>query len=197
MNNEKTTIDKNKLDNFIKNFKKKYCVKKFIISFGIAVALVIGINIGSKFEKFDARAPIKDNTIAKELPKINLNGTSGNSKKSSSFNDSNNSTISENKSHDDKKQESKKDTDSKFKDGTHTGKAKGYNGDITVNVDVKDGKIISINITNTNDDAEYLNKAKSVIQAIISSQSTDVDTVSGATYSSGGIIDAVNNAIED
>ena len=197
MNNEKTTIDKDKLNKFIKNFKEKYCVRKFIISFGIAVILVIGINLCSKFEKFHARTPRKDNAVAKKLPKINLNGTDGDGKVNLSSNDSSSNSSSESKPQDDKKQESKKEADSGFKDGTHTRKAKGYNGDITVSVDVKGGKITSINIASTNDDAEYLNKAKSVIQDIISSQSTDVDTISGATYSSGGIIDAVNNAIEN
>lgn len=198
MNNEKKSFDKDKLDKYINNFKKKYCVRKFIISFCIAVALVIGINMCSKFEKFDARTPRNDNSVAKELPKINLNGTGendvANSGSGTSSDDKDNSSQATGDSS--KKQDDKKDSDSGFKDGTHTGKAKGYNGDISVSVEVKSGKITSINITNTNDDAEYLSKAKSVIQNIISSQSTDVDTVSGATYSSGGIIDAVSNAIE-
>ncbi|MGN1457352.1 MAG: FMN-binding protein, partial [Acutalibacteraceae bacterium] len=43
----------------------------------------------------------------------------------------------------------------------------------------------------------FFSKAKSsVISEIISKQSTAVSTVSGATFSSNGIIEAVSNALE-
>lgn len=45
------------------------------------------------------------------------------------------------------------------------------------------------------EDSAYLSQGESVISAIISAQSTDVDTVSGATFSSTGIINAVIDAI--
>ena len=62
---------------------------------------------------------------------------------------------------------------------------------------VSGGKISSIKVTSSSDDAGYLNKAKGLISKIISSQSTNVDTVSGATYSSVGIINAVRKALSN
>ena len=61
--------------------------------------------------------------------------------------------------------------------------------------DISGGKIVSIKILENNDGSTYISKASSLINAIISSQSTNVDTVSGATYSSVGIIQAVRNAL--
>ena len=84
-----------------------------------------------------------------------------------------------------------------YKDGVYTGTARGYAGNITVKVTIKNGKITSIVITkNEADDEPYLNQAKAVIKAIIKTQSTKVDAVSGATYSSNGIIKAVENALK-
>ena len=85
---------------------------------------------------------------------------------------------------------------SELKDGTYSGTGQGRNGNINVSVVVKDGKVTSITIESSNEDAQYFNKAKStVINEIISNQSIDVQTVSGATMSSNGIIDAVANAL--
>ncbi len=82
-----------------------------------------------------------------------------------------------------------------YKDGTYYGTGTGFAGPLTVKVVISGGKIASIEITETKDDASYLNKAKALISKIISGQSTNVDTVSGATYSSVGIINAVRNAL--
>lgn len=86
--------------------------------------------------------------------------------------------------------------DQKYKDGDYTGKAQGFKGDISVKVQVSSGKISDIQILESNDDEEYFNSAKSLIGDIISSQETSVEAVSGATYSSNGIINAVKNALE-
>ena len=45
------------------------------------------------------------------------------------------------------------------------------------------------------EDSAYLSQAESVIDSILSAQSTDVDTVSGATFSSTGILNAVDEAL--
>lgn len=82
-------------------------------------------------------------------------------------------------------------------DGTYTGTAEGFEGDITVSVVVSGGAITSITITSSVDDEPYITNAKSgVIAAILSGQTTNVDVVSGATYSSKGIINAVRAALE-
>ena len=63
-------------------------------------------------------------------------------------------------------------------------------------VEVKDGKIISITIVSQDETPIISDAAYAAIpEAIIAAQSTDVDTVSGATGTSKGIIAAVNNAL--
>lgn len=83
----------------------------------------------------------------------------------------------------------------KYRDGTYTGISMGYGGPITVKVTILKGKMDSIDIVKTSDDQAYLKKAEAVISRILKSQNTNVDTVSGATYSSAGIIKAVRNAL--
>lgn len=80
-------------------------------------------------------------------------------------------------------------------DGVYKGSATGFSGPVTVAVTIMDKKIISIDILSSTDDEAFFNRAKGVIDRIIASQSFDVDVVSGATYSSNGIIAAVKNAL--
>lgn len=80
-------------------------------------------------------------------------------------------------------------------DGVYKGSATGFSGPVTVAVTIMDKKITSIDILSSTDDEAFFNRAKGVIDRIISSQSLDVDAVSGATYSSNGIIGAVKNAL--
>lgn len=83
-----------------------------------------------------------------------------------------------------------------YKDGSYEGKGMGNNGNIEVRVTVEGGKIKNIEVTKEVDDEEYYNDAeKGVLPAIIEKQSTDVDTVSGSTYSSKGLINAVTDAL--
>lgn len=90
------------------------------------------------------------------------------------------------------------DGDIVYQDGTYKGTAQGFGGDIEVSVTVQEGKIASVEITKADgEDSTYLDKAKSVIESIIEQQSADVDTVSGATYSSGGIRDAAAAALKE
>lgn len=81
-------------------------------------------------------------------------------------------------------------------DGTYEGSANGFSGKIKVSVVIKNQTIRSINILSNSDDAAFFNRAKEGVTAsILAKQSTDVDTVSGATYSSRGIINAVKDAL--
>lgn len=82
-----------------------------------------------------------------------------------------------------------------LKDGVYTGSGTGFSGTITVQVTVAGGKITAIQIVSSGDDAAYLNRAQAVIPSVIAAQSTSVDTVSGATYSSKGILMAIHNAL--
>jgi uncharacterized protein with FMN-binding domain len=80
-------------------------------------------------------------------------------------------------------------------DGVYKGTGTGYAGDITVAVQIKDKQIVAIDILSSSDDAAFFKRAQAVIDKIIEGQTLDVDTVSGATYSSRGIISAVKNAM--
>ena len=87
-------------------------------------------------------------------------------------------------------------SDGRFTDGVYTGSAQGFRSEITVRVTVEDGAISDIAVTAFGDDANYVQKATDgVIPAILNAQDTNVDTVSGATFSSRGIINAVKNAL--
>lgn len=82
-------------------------------------------------------------------------------------------------------------------DGTYTGSARGYSGTTQVTVTVAEGKITKITVDSHGDTTSYFNDSKRVIDDIIANQSTDVDAVSGATYSSWGIINAVADALKE
>lgn len=84
---------------------------------------------------------------------------------------------------------------SAYKDGTYYGTGSGFGGTLKVKVEISGGKITSIQIMENQDGSEYISKASALINTIIQNQSTNVDTVSGATYSSVGIIQAVRNAL--
>ena len=94
--------------------------------------------------------------------------------------------------------EAQKDTNinKKLKDGRYSGSGAGFKGDVKVQVDVSGGKISNINIVDNVDDAPYFDKAKSLVGTIISKQTPNVDSISGATYSSNGIKSAVRDAIK-
>ena len=90
----------------------------------------------------------------------------------------------------------KKDTSVSYKDGVYEGQAEGFDGIVTVKVTIKNGKIKKISNTNT-DTPEFFNKAwKTIKPNVISRQSTsEIDTVSGATFSSNGILGALSQAL--
>ncbi len=92
--------------------------------------------------------------------------------------------------------ESEKNAESNYKDGIYNGEAKGFGGTVAVEVTVENGKINKIDVTShEKEDAAYFDSAIYVIDEMIDEQSTDVDTVSGATFSSNGIIGAVKDAL--
>ena len=83
-----------------------------------------------------------------------------------------------------------------YKDGTYYGTAGGFGGSIRVEVVIRDGKIADIRVIDASGETgEYLSRAKGVISRILSKGSPNVDAVSGATYSSTGIINAVKRAL--
>jgi len=89
------------------------------------------------------------------------------------------------------------DDSAAWKDGVYTGTARGYGGNITVEVTIRDGKIADIRVLDHSGESDsYFERASAVIERILSAGSPNVDTVSGATYSSTGIINAVKRALQ-
>lgn len=81
-------------------------------------------------------------------------------------------------------------------DGTFVGSAPGLNDEVVVEVTIEDGRIVAIEILDHDDTPDYFEQAKNeLVDVIKEEQSVKIDTVSGATSSSRGIIDAVMNAL--
>ena len=94
------------------------------------------------------------------------------------------------------KKNTTKKGDIDVKDGTYKGSANGYGGKVTVNVTVSKKTMTAIDIVSAPGETDsFFQRAKGVIDEMLTAQSTDVDVVSGATYSSNGIIGAVKNAL--
>lgn len=88
------------------------------------------------------------------------------------------------------------ESDRTYKDGTYYGSGTGFGGKLMVEVVIQDGKIVSVTLVeNEGDDHPYIDNASALLQSIVAAQSTNVDAVSGATYSSAGLIEAVRNAL--
>ena len=86
---------------------------------------------------------------------------------------------------------SNSNSDGKYADGTYTGSGSGFRGTTSVSVKVEGGVITDITVTSYQDDRQFFTRAESgVISEILSAQSINVSTVSGATFSSNSIIEA-------
>ncbi|MBR2674461.1 MAG: FMN-binding protein [Mogibacterium sp.] len=92
-------------------------------------------------------------------------------------------------------------TNSGYKDGVYEGESKGYGDLISVELTVSGGNITDIKILSApGEDSAYLSMAEALLPKMIEAQTTAVDSISGATMSSVGIINAasiaLNQAIE-
>ena len=104
--------------------------------------------------------------------------------------------LAKEKTADSVKKTAENNAEGNFQNGIYTGTGEGYRGKVTVTVKVADGKITELVLDDYADDKSYMERAKNrIFQEMISRQNTDVDTVSGATYSSNGLIEAVNKAL--
>jgi len=82
-------------------------------------------------------------------------------------------------------------------DGDYAGEGRGFSGPIKVSVTVRNHRIVKIAILEQQEVVEYWSKVREKIpQEMLEKQNIDVDVVSGATYSSKGLIEAVTNALE-
>lgn len=83
-----------------------------------------------------------------------------------------------------------------IQDGTYEGSAFGFGDLITVSVIIKDGRITDISVLDASgEDRPYYNQSLPLLDEMIDKQSTEVDTVSGATLTSEGLIGAVADAL--
>ncbi len=83
-----------------------------------------------------------------------------------------------------------------YNDGTYPGVAEGFKSEIGINVTIKDDKIVSLKVLFHDEDEPYFSDAKKgVFKNVLSAQSTDVATVSGATISSKAILKAIKSAL--
>lgn len=84
-----------------------------------------------------------------------------------------------------------------YKNGTYTASAFGYDGDVEITITVENDVITGITGVSHEGDTWYYESAEnSIFPQILSSQSCEADTVSGATYSSKAIIEAAEKALE-
>lgn len=84
-----------------------------------------------------------------------------------------------------------------YRDGTYYASGRGKFGAVPVTVVIEDGAIARIDVGANQETAAMLEHVcAEVVPDIIESQSTDVDTIAGATVTSDAIIDAVNQALE-
>lgn len=92
------------------------------------------------------------------------------------------------------KEEKAADT-SLFVAGTYEGEGQGHAGKIKVAVTVTEQKIEKIELIEFSESEFAVDPANKLIENIIKANSGEVDGVSGATVTSGGILEAVRNAL--
>ncbi|MDQ0222340.1 FAD-dependent oxidoreductase [Streptococcus moroccensis] len=84
-----------------------------------------------------------------------------------------------------------------LKNGTFIGTGEGQHGNYDVEVQILDGKLLSVKVLGDHGSPAYPDNAASLIPGrIVAAQSTEVDAVSGATVSSHAIMDAVKDAMK-
>lgn len=84
-----------------------------------------------------------------------------------------------------------------YQDGTYQGSGTGFGGEIVVRVVIKEKMIQKVEILSAKDETpDYLKSAEKLLDDIVSEQTAAVDTVSGATLSSNGILEGTKNALE-
>ncbi len=84
-----------------------------------------------------------------------------------------------------------------YKAGTYTSTAKGNNGDVKVEVEFSDTKIVSVKVVDHSETKGLSDTPiQRIPQEIVDGQTLSVDTVSGATYTSNAILTAVEDCVK-
>ncbi|HHT73171.1 MAG TPA: FMN-binding protein [Firmicutes bacterium] len=88
-------------------------------------------------------------------------------------------------------------TNASMRDGVFTGRAQGFNGEMVIAVTIADGSITAVEVVSHNDTPFIADPAlETLTNAVVQSQSAEVDTVSGATYTSQGFKAAAQQALD-
>jgi polyferredoxin/uncharacterized protein with FMN-binding domain len=83
-----------------------------------------------------------------------------------------------------------------YLDGTYQGKGEGFRGEVTIELTIFEGKIADIVVVSYEDDDKYFERAaRAILTDVKEMQDGNVDAVSGATYSSQGILEAIRKAL--
>lgn len=83
-----------------------------------------------------------------------------------------------------------------YLDGVYQGSGEGFRGEVIVEVTILEGKIQDIVTISYSDDDKYFERASRIILSeVVDTQSAEVDAVSGATYSSEGLLQAIRDAL--
>lgn len=87
--------------------------------------------------------------------------------------------------------------DGLYNDGTYTGTGQGFGGDIEVEVVVEGGNISEMNVTDHQETDGISDPAfEGIKEQLLEKQSVEgIDTVSGATSTSDGLIEAITDAL--
>lgn len=82
-------------------------------------------------------------------------------------------------------------------DGTFEGSAQGYGGPVKMQVVIENGNIASVTILDaSSEDEAWLDMCVGLPDKIVKAQSTSIDVVSGATYTSSGILNGTTEALQ-
>lgn len=151
-----------------------------VVSAAVVAACVAGSLYGYKVPVYETKASVEDTQEQEdEVPVVKT------------------STEEETKEDEAAEEEEQAKGSFDLEDGVYQGSGTGYRGNITVAVTIKDKQITSIEILSASDDEPFFGRAKGLIDQIIKKQSAEVDTISGATFSSTGIKEAVAQALEE
>ncbi len=83
-----------------------------------------------------------------------------------------------------------------FVDGVYQGAAEGFHGDIEVEVEVKDGELVRVDVLSEDETPDIGGVAlEELVPAMVENQTVDIDIKAGATWSSEGLINAVKDAL--
>lgn len=93
--------------------------------------------------------------------------------------------------------EAEKEPEAVYADGEWEGEGQGFGGPVSLKVTVEKGKLTHIEVLEAGkEDQAYLSMAEDMFPAMLEAQSAQVDTISGATFSSQGLKDAARQALE-